>query len=110
MSNFSNYARVVNACQLAFKLGEVAYGQTLMKQFASLKMVVASEATGANRRSKLEKKAYYYGIDLVILPTEIFNQITNRPILSFGIKSSSISMLIQKERIGEDIARKTATY
>ena len=94
--------KVVNLCQLAFKAGKTCYGSSLIPSIQSndAKLVVYSSACGANRKKKLINKCDFYKICCIELDSLIFNEITNKAILSFAIKDDGFANAINKEMKG----------
>ncbi len=72
--------RLLSLVQLCIRTGQFAKGDALLPsiQATHARLVVMSEACGANRAKKIRDKCAYYHVPLLVLPALRFNAISSK--------------------------------
>lgn len=85
--------KAVNAVQLSLAAGKAVYGSQLMPHLlgGKVKLVVCSEACGANTKKKLKDKSAFRNIPFVELPAAEFDAVSSKPAVAYGIEDAKLA-------------------
>lgn len=102
--------QLLSLVQLCVRTGQFAKGDALLPsiQTTKAKLVVMSEACGANRAKKIRDKCAYYHVPLLVLPALRFNAISSKVNMAVAVLdkgfASKVIELAKREGLMEENA------
>ncbi len=100
--------QLLSLVQLCVRTGQFAKGDALLPsiQRSQAKLVVMSDACGANRAKKIRDKCAFYHIPLLVLPALRFNAISSKVNMAVAVLDQGFAKkildLAQHEKLIEE--------